>query len=318
MKKIFGMSIPTFGRSSASLASTGAGKTDSVPATPKRTQPSELPIAPTLSIKASRVLGARPSTSLAVPKKPGRPTPRSGRSPPRGSPPRRSPPRSQSSKSLPTTGLQEQNKFTARRPQYNVSMPRRRRSPSRKNGVGRDTYYEYDINQRYSSSPMSTGPPTPPRKDTPKEKKVKEQVAEKQVQAHPEKENKNIQMPNFLTVAKPGPVSSEGGKSPAKYCPLTAADYAKLIEQPPLPSARATISNAAIELEGDTLTSQFKADDEEQKQKYPGWWREERQKRYLTINDDTLPPTFYSPSVWSARLFDGRPSHNVSAPYPHY
>jgi hypothetical protein len=195
-------------------------------------------------------------------------------------------------------------------------MPSRKRTPSRPSkAADQETYYEFEMRNRGASSPDSTGPPTPPRKDTPKDVKGKEQRDGQPAQEHAELEDSAAKIPNFLTSTKP--ISSEGGKSPTKFCPLTAADYAKLIEQPYVASARADMSDAgAIELEGDSRHALFKSDDTEQRQRYPGWWNEEREKLFTTVKDNILPPTFYSPSQFSARLFEGRPSHNVSFQVP--
>jgi hypothetical protein len=292
-----------FGKSNAPPL---VGKTDMLPPPvfPKL-QPNAHLIAPTVSSKAAGVLGASPRPSTAAP--PGKCHPALRQ--------RKSPPRSQSAKSLPVPDLHDPHKQYRNRQRHHGSMPARKRTPSRPSKSFSQTQVEDSSNEVHNdASPGSSIPPTPPKKDTPKELKANQSTGEEtEGRTHKQGENReNVDTPDFTT--SESSIPSGGGESPNKYWPPTAEDYAKLIEQPYIASAQAVMSDAAIELEGDAYKDLFKGDDTEQQQKYPDWWNEEREKRFSSMKGETLPPTFYSPSVFSAHLFDGNPSQNVSAP----
>jgi hypothetical protein len=283
-KKIFGMSLPSFGKSTTTL---------------------QAPLPPPMPSKAAEVLGTKarppvsPTTGRRSHPRPWRPVPR--------------PPRSDTSKSLPTALYEPPSHH--RRPNQHGSLQSRNRTPVRRTHSRKTTPQASPKKNRETTneavSPGQGPPPTPPKKDTPPDSKDKASSGNEQGLAEPTE--LKVKVPNFLTSAKP--VASDGGKSPTKFCPFSAEDYAKLVEPQPIASARADMDNAAVELDGDSRYALFKGDNTQQQEKYPQWWREECEKRFKDSNGELPPlePRFYSPSVYQASLFDGtRPSQNVS------
>jgi hypothetical protein len=156
-------------------------------------------------------------------------------------------------------------------------------------------------------------PPTPPKKDTPRETRVKTNVEDTQGPIN----EALSRIPNFFTPAKPVP--SSGGQSPTKFCPYTAEDYAQLIEPHPVLSAHGQVGRTqpediVSELEGDTEypnSNGFAAAQKEEPQ-----WHDKLQKKWTSneLNGSgMLKPAFYSSETFDMSLFEGgRPSHNVS------
>lgn len=254
------------------------------------------PSAPPMPSKAAQLLG----TDTGV-------TANTSPSSMRRNPPRhiKSTPRSDTSKSLPAKILDHHGH--SRRPNQYGSPRARNRMPSHQMRTSEKAVHgggPKALEGILGSSSSLGNPPTPPAKDTPRD-----------IKAKVEPEGPTI--PNFFTPAKP--VSSSGGRSPTKFCPYTAEDYAQLIELHPVLSVHGQVGctepeGVVSELEGDTeypdlneaLVVQMKEPQE----------RDELQKNYSPnkLNGEgLLKPAFYSPDSFAASLFEGgRPSHNVS------
>lgn len=162
------------------------------------------------------------------------------------------------------------------------------------------------------SASDSTLPPTPPQKDTPPHLAFRAELEA------PNSLDEQSDIPTFL---KPIQETDDGQKyeSPTKFHPYTAADYAKLVSYPSISSACGQIDVTLEKSDGNEGHDDENGADHDDSgtgngpgrlcitpvQEYPTWWK----KRSLV----GLPPTFYSPSNRSIKMFeDGRPSRNVS------
>lgn len=278
-KKIFGMHIP---RPSGIGININFGR--SAQATPA---PENMPA------KAAEVLGAgmeRPNMGRRnTPSQPWRPAPRA--------------PRADMTKSLPTKGNASDPALADQWGRRHDSLPSHRKNRS----------LAKDAPQVPTLKPEASfdfgAPPTPPRKDTPKETKV--QVlnnGEGQIQ---EAESDDPSSPT------PAKGAQESDSIPAKKDAL-APEYAKLVNAPSIMSACVEIENFAFELEGDSMHPGFEVKGGELQKRYPEWQTTEQQAQRTSAGSNSdaliLQPRFYSPSIFSSKFEGegGRPSHNVS------
>ncbi|KAF2735983.1 hypothetical protein EJ04DRAFT_179036 [Polyplosphaeria fusca] len=291
-KKIFGMNIPipsfrasaTAGNANAKTTSfNGSGDSSAFPmATPK---------------KAAKVLGASPSgkeRNLARIIK------------------------SDTSKSLPSKLYDYSHSHSHRQRQYGSTRRNkhsaRRTSPS----TNKTSVAPIDLSRdERAASPCDDAPPTPPDKDTPPEVKKQKEASTPRLE-NSENGLSDIgfasQLPQITNLLPPVPI--RGGRSPAKFCPPNAEDYAALVENQRIPSAHALFDYASEEntLLGGKRSAPLHGEKRQSVAIREDRWSEENQKRLTKkYGGDPLPPAFYSPSTFSLRLFEtegGHPSRN--------
>lgn len=200
-------------------------------------------------------------------------------------------------------------------------------------------------NSRPGESFDSGIPPTPPQKDTPPDKDTPFDDKENAGFAHihpayrtsaaDEEEHKpqglfadggmRVQLPYLTTDAEPIPV--EGGKSPSKFRPYRAEDYAKMINSEPIGSAHALFDYAPSNIQDYNADAPLDVELPAPKALGKERWGAGDHARYSNhLSQRTnerlreLPPAFYSPSSYSHSLFEegNRPSQNVSASPPSF
>lgn len=289
-KKLFGVSFPTFSRTSAAAPT------------------------PPMPSKAAQVLGTearKPRRIEARPIKPAGPI----------KPPTKAP-RSDTAKSLPSR-LYEANyarrhqSFTRRNRVANCQVP--------SSGDIQPSAAHLDIN-----SPFDTvAPPTPPAKDTPPDSKPVVKVSSPLRRAPSSEDLREdygefvdrgmkLQFPIFALSPSPPKtaIPDNAGASPTKFRPYTAEDYVKLIEGEPL---QWPYSEAEDTKQEGNHSAPLEGENRELLQPRIDRWSEDkdlatRVARRLT--PIALPPRFYSPSNQTAGLFvEGEsPSKNVSRP----
>ncbi|KAF2629375.1 hypothetical protein BU25DRAFT_457045 [Macroventuria anomochaeta] len=290
-KKLFGVSLPMFSRTSAAGA------------------------APAMPSKAAQVLGTTPA------RKPRRIEPRPIRSARVLKTPTKVP-RSDTANSLPAKVYGQTNPATSH---YSTST-RRNRTPGRRSPGKENTspQEQATANSSFDSMP----PPTPPAKDTPPELRLPvnppsplrrapshEDLRESYGDLPDRGMQVQLQFPMFALSPSPPKtaIHSNSGVSPTKFRPYTAEDYTKLIEgealQWPYPEedgvgeVKGSNHSAPLVTEGQELLQlplSSRSDDNHYN---------DRLGRRLS----PLPPRFYSPSDRSVQLFrDGEsPSHNT-------
>jgi hypothetical protein len=328
-KKLFGMHLPTFGRSS----------------TP----------APPMPSKAAQVLGQEPRNPTKVVVQPIMPAI------PFKTPTRA--PRSDTTKSLPVKGISQDT--SARGRHAGIARPDRaasRRPPpkgSRSSSNIAKMLSVPDVNSSFESGP----PPTPPAKDTPPDVRAHMQPASPLRRTAPSDRlrenygasgnaNMQLQFPKFA-LSPSQPHNAEGsGRSPTKFVPCTADEYQKLIAGEPLPWVSAVKENSSFQEQSDHGASSGDRFEDQLDLTYDDGWVEESSSGncedegaaklipgapdplYLPrpdaeideqpfVYDDQesrqyslLQPRFYTPSNRSVYMFaDGEtPSKNVSVP----
>ncbi|KAJ8106466.1 hypothetical protein OPT61_g9519 [Boeremia exigua] len=287
-KKLFGVSLPTFSRASA---------TDTAPAMPA---------------KAAQILGATPS------RKARRIEPRPINSTRVFKTPTKTP-RSDTAKSLPAKVYGETTSTRGYRTRR--SRTHGRRSPGKENSPP----HERGIEQ---SSFESIPPPTPPAKDTPPEFRLpgnppsplrrapSHEDLRESYGEYPDK-GVQVQLPFPMFALSPLPLKTampdKGGMSPTKFRPYTAEDYTKLIggealqwphqDENEAGQLKETGHSAPLIAEhGDLLRLPMSSRSDDKHYN-------ERLGRRLS----PLPPRFYSPSDRSVQLFteNESPSKNT-------
>jgi hypothetical protein len=334
-KKLFGMHLPTFGRTS----------------TP----------APPMPSKAAQVFGQAPRNPTKVVVRPIKPAG------PFNTPTKAS--RSDTTKSLPAKIL---NQDTHTRRHHNGAARRNRAASRRSPPRGRRQSLDAEntppvpgVNRSFESGP----PPTPPAKDTPPESRAIVQPTSPLRRTAPSQHLREsysvnddalvqLQFPAFALSPSPSKShnAEDAGKSPTKYLPCTADEYQKLIAGEVLPWDSTTTKDDSSREQSAIHESSVDSIGDEQPTRSDRWSEDQGHSAYTERKDsrdafrDFMPlsspqsplpgrtsgqyqyaysdrlspqysplqPRFYSPSNRSVQMFaEGEtPSKNVSAVTP--
>ncbi|KAH3960548.1 hypothetical protein HBI56_152870 [Parastagonospora nodorum] len=308
-KKLFGMHLPNFGRSSA-------------------------PNPPPMPSKAAQVLGHEPRNSKKAV--------RSGKSTASQETPTKAP-RSDTSKSLPVK-LLDQDKHAR---SHHTGATRRnrdisRRSPPRINKLPATAFNPF-LGTEYSQA--SAPPPTPPAKDTPPEGRQPVQPASplrrtaqldglrEIYKADVDVAGGPLRFPAFALSPSPTKTFEAGfaGKSPSKQIPGTAEDYQKLIAGQPLPWPSPLRDDCNQVRVGDQPASaQGKVEDTQDTDSLyrDDRWSAEKKEHgdsrdaalsYRLSNPPNLPqPNEHSSSEYAPYVYSNHGSHHYSPLQPRF
>jgi hypothetical protein len=308
-KKLFGMHLPNFGRSSA-------------------------PNPPPMPSKAAQVLGHEPRNSKKAV--------RSGKSAASQETPTKAP-RSDTSKSLPVK-LLDQDKHAR---SHHTGATRRyrdisRRSPPRINKLPATAFNPFLGTE---SSQASAPPPTPPAKDTPPDGRQPLQPASplrrtaqldglrEIYKADVDVASGPLRFPAFALSPSPTKTFEAGfaGKSPSKQIPGTAEDYQKLIAGQPLPWPSPLRDDCNPERVGDQpAAAQSKVENTQDTDSLyrEDRWSAEKQEHgdsrdaalsYRLSNPPNLPqPNEHSSSEYAPYVYSNHGSHHYSPLQPRF
>lgn len=308
-KKLFGMHLPNFGRSST-------------------------PNPPPMPPKAAQVLGQEPRNPSKVALRPGKST-ASHETPTKA-------PRSDTSKSLPVKLLNQDKHAQS----HHTGATRRhrevsRRSPPRINKLPATTLNPFLVTE---SSQASAAPPTPPAKDTPPDGRqpVPASPLRRTAQldglreiykAEVDVANGPVRFPAFALSPSPTKFFESGfaGKSPSKHIPCTADDYQKLIAGQPLPWPSPLRDDCNPEQIGEQPASaKGKAEDTQETDSLyrDDRWSVEKQEHadsrdaalsYRLSNPPNLPqPNDHSSGEYAPYVYSNHGSHHYSPLQPRF
>jgi hypothetical protein len=292
-KKLFGVSLPTFSRTSAS--------------TP----------APQMPSKAAQVLGTTPSRKPhRIEVRPIKPA--SPKTPKRI-------PRSDMSNSLPAKVYEQRQYYR------HHNSPGKRRATARKTSIGKSTNKNIRASPSDDSTVPPTPPAkdTPPRAvhaqnvvANPPSPLRRAPISHSLRESYGDVTNKSlqVQLPKFAL--SPSPQKTlVGVDTPSKTCPYTVDDYTRLIHGEPMqrPYPEPGRTSNPYERESNYSTPLDLGVRDIPKLPRPDQWSEDGvYSAGGNYSGELLPPRFYSPSNRSVRLFkEGEgPSTNVSARAP--